>query len=68
MHSCQYNGHCKISKSTRSYCNTCRLEKCFAEGMDPSLIRSIPPYPRVNHRVQKTCTTEQNDFELPMVK
>ena len=41
---CYYGGHCQITRDTRSYCQTCRLEKCLAIGMDPSRIkkRRIP--------------------------
>ena len=41
---CYYGGHCQITIRTRSFCQTCRLEKCLSMGMDPSRIkkRRIP--------------------------
>lgn len=68
MRPCQSDGHCVINKLTRSSCGTCRLEKCFSQGMDMSLIRSIPAYPRVNKKVPRPSTSEERQVELPMVK
>jgi len=37
---CQYNGNCEININTRHVCSSCRLVKCFANGMQSDLIRS----------------------------
>ncbi|CAF4835500.1 unnamed protein product, partial [Rotaria sp. Silwood2] len=36
---CQFNNNCQITQYTRSTCSACRLNKCFALGMNPQLIR-----------------------------
>lgn len=68
MRPCQFDSDCVITQLTRSSCGLCRLEKCFAQGMDISLIRSIPPYPRVNKKIPRLNTSEEKQFQLSAVR
>ncbi|CAF3187795.1 unnamed protein product [Rotaria sp. Silwood2] len=36
---CKFYNNCQITRETRSTCSVCRLNKCFALGMNPQLIR-----------------------------
>ena len=37
---CVANGECEININNRHVCSSCRLAKCFANGMQTELIRS----------------------------
>ncbi len=68
MPKCQFENNCSITKLTRSYCSTCRLERCFADGMDPLIIRSVPKESRDSKKIRTSRITEQKQVQLLMVR
>ncbi|CAF3872092.1 unnamed protein product [Rotaria sp. Silwood1] len=62
---CQFKNNCNITKTTRNYCSSCRLKKCFALGMDPKLIRTVPATGNVSKNIQHIQTIENKQIKLP---
>ncbi len=54
---CRYDGNCEVTRFTRLSCTACRLNKCFAIGMDPNYIRILDqsmiqsPYDRKDNKL-----------------
>ena len=59
MPDCQFDNDCSITKLTRSYCASCRLKKCFAEGMDPLIIRCAPSSSQNSKKILLAKISEQ---------
>jgi hypothetical protein len=65
---CQFSGNCEININNRHVCSSCRLAKCFANGMLLDLIRC--PRPKKNTSSQKIMSNiiiridEENDHQL----
>ncbi|CAF4395760.1 unnamed protein product [Rotaria sp. Silwood2] len=62
---CQFNNNCQITQYTRSICSTCRLNKCFAFGMNPQLIRRSS-YNQLQLKHQRLLEIKNNnESQLP---
>ncbi len=68
MPECQFDNDCPITKSTRSYCATCRLKKCFAEGMDPLIIRSAPNGSKKSKKILISKNSGQQQVRQSMLR
>jgi hypothetical protein len=64
---CRYQGHCAITKETRSDCLPCRLKKCIESGMDPLKIRCPVGIQTSFTGTRQSITTTGRQLQLPTV-
>ncbi len=54
---CNNNNQCELTIGTRHKCQSCRLAKCFANGMSAELIRSCITKSKINPMEKLTDET-----------
>ncbi|XP_076472081.1 uncharacterized protein LOC143301582 [Babylonia areolata] len=70
---CQFSKNCVITRSTRRFCAACRMDKCFAVGMDQGLIlddkekKALQARRREKQREQHEEGSMQMDVSKPAI-